>query len=87
MRSSALHRCWQRRALGKERSEEWRAAAGCSRAAFDSGLRRKTRARIVLLTTGNTRSWGFYPIDSSRILAIEVDGRQLGLLFLEAVSL
>jgi hypothetical protein len=30
--------------------------------------------------------WGFYPIDSSRTLAIEVDGQQLGLLFLEAVS-
>jgi hypothetical protein len=30
--------------------------------------------------------WGYYPIDSSRTLAIEVDGQQLGLLFLEAVS-
>jgi hypothetical protein len=33
-------------------------------------------------TTGST--WGYYPIDSSRTLAIEVDGQQLGLLWLEA---
>jgi hypothetical protein len=30
--------------------------------------------------------WGYYPIDSTRTVAIEVDGQQLGLLFLEAVS-
>lgn len=29
--------------------------------------------------------WGCYPIDSSRTLAIEVYGQQLGLLLLEAV--
>ena len=36
-------------------------------------------------TTTQSR-WGYYPIDSSRTLAIEIDGQQLGLLFLEAVS-
>jgi hypothetical protein len=35
-------------------------------------------------TTGST--WGYYPIDGSRTLAIEVDGQQLGLLWLEAQS-
>jgi hypothetical protein len=35
-------------------------------------------------TTGST--WGYYPIDASRTLAIEVDGQQLGLLWLEAQS-
>jgi hypothetical protein len=30
--------------------------------------------------------WGFYPIESSRTLALEVDGQQLDLLFLGAVS-
>jgi hypothetical protein len=30
--------------------------------------------------------WTYFPIDSSVTLAIEVDGQQLGLLFLEAVS-
>jgi hypothetical protein len=29
---------------------------------------------------------GYYPIDSSRTLAFQVDGQKLGLLFLEAVS-
>jgi hypothetical protein len=33
-------------------------------------------------TTAST--WGYYPIDASRTLAIEVDGQQLGLLWLEA---
>ncbi len=37
-------------------------------------------------TTTQSR-WGYDPIDSSRTLAIEIDGQQLGLLFLEAVSL
>jgi hypothetical protein len=32
-------------------------------------------------------SWGYYPIDNSRTLAIEVDGSQLGLMFLEASTL
>lgn len=32
-----------------------------------------------------TTSWGYYPIDSNRMLAIEVDGQALGLLWLEAV--
>jgi hypothetical protein len=32
-------------------------------------------------TTGS--GWGYYPIDGSRTLAIEVDGQQLGLLWLE----
>jgi hypothetical protein len=36
--------------------------------------------------TTTQSSWGFYPIDSSRTLAIEIDGQQLGLMFLEAVS-
>ena len=36
--------------------------------------------------TTTQSGWGYYPIDSSRTLAIEVDGQQLGLLFLEAVS-
>jgi hypothetical protein len=36
--------------------------------------------------TTTQSAWGFYPIDSSRTLAIEVDGQQLSLLFLEAVS-
>jgi hypothetical protein len=36
--------------------------------------------------TTTQSGWGFYPIDSSRTLAVEVDGRQLGLLLLEAVS-
>jgi len=35
-------------------------------------------------TTGS--GWGYYPIDASRTLAIEVDGRQLGLLLLERQS-
>ena len=35
-------------------------------------------------TTGST--WGYYPIDGSRTLAIEVDGQQLGLLWIEAQS-
>ncbi len=30
--------------------------------------------------------WGYYPIDTSRTLAIEVDGQQLGLLLLEHQS-
>ena len=36
--------------------------------------------------TTTQSGWGYYPIDSSRTLAIEVDGQQLGLLFLESVS-
>jgi hypothetical protein len=36
--------------------------------------------------TATQSSWGFYPIDSSRTLATEVGGQQLGLLLLEAVS-
>jgi hypothetical protein len=36
--------------------------------------------------TTTQSGWGYYPIDSSRTIAIEVDGQQLGLLFLEAVS-
>jgi hypothetical protein len=36
--------------------------------------------------TTTQSGWGYYPIDSSRTLAIEVDGQQLGLLLLEAVS-
>jgi hypothetical protein len=32
-------------------------------------------------------SYGYFPIDSRRVLAIEVDGQQLGLLLLEGVSL
>jgi hypothetical protein len=35
-------------------------------------------------TTGS--GWGYYPIDDSRTLAIEVDGQQLGLLLLERQS-
>lgn len=35
-------------------------------------------------TTGST--WGYYPIDASRTLAIEVDGQQLGLMMLEQQS-
>jgi len=35
-------------------------------------------------TTAN--SYGYYPIDSKRVLAIEIDGNQLGLLQLESVS-
>jgi hypothetical protein len=35
-------------------------------------------------TTGST--WGNYPIDASRTLAIEVDGQQLGLMMLEQQS-
>jgi hypothetical protein len=31
-------------------------------------------------------SYGYYPIDSKRVLAIEIDGKQLGLLQLESVS-
>src|ERR1700742_2620789 len=31
-------------------------------------------------------AWGYYPIDNSRTLAIEVDGSQLGLLFLESAA-
>ena len=31
--------------------------------------------------------WGYYPIDNSRTLAIEVDGSQLGLLFLESAAI
>jgi hypothetical protein len=31
--------------------------------------------------------WGYYPIDNARTLAIEVDGNQLGLLWLEASGL
>ncbi|HWZ64863.1 MAG TPA: hypothetical protein VNX02_17730 [Steroidobacteraceae bacterium] len=30
--------------------------------------------------------WGYYPIDNARTLAIEVDGNQLGLLWLEAAA-
>jgi hypothetical protein len=30
--------------------------------------------------------WGYYPIDNARTLAIEVDGSELGLLWLEASS-
>jgi hypothetical protein len=36
-------------------------------------------------TTTNS-GWGYYPIDASRTLAIEVDGQQLGLLLLERQS-
>jgi hypothetical protein len=36
--------------------------------------------------TTTQSGWGYYPIDSSRTLAIEIDGQQLGLLYLEAVS-
>jgi hypothetical protein len=36
--------------------------------------------------TATQSGWGYYPIDSSRTIAIEVDGQQLDLLFLEAVS-
>jgi hypothetical protein len=36
--------------------------------------------------TTTQSTWGYYPIDGSRTLAIQVDGQQLGLLFLEAVS-
>jgi hypothetical protein len=36
--------------------------------------------------TTTQSGWGYYPIDSSRTLAIEVDGQQLGLMFLETVS-
>jgi hypothetical protein len=38
------------------------------------------------MSTASSGGWGYYPIDSSRSIAIEVDGQQLGLLFLEAVS-
>jgi hypothetical protein len=36
--------------------------------------------------TATLSHWGYCPIDSSCTLAIEIDGRQLCLLFLEAVS-
>ena len=36
--------------------------------------------------TTTDSGWGYYPIDASRTLAIEVDGRQLGLLLLERQS-
>jgi len=35
-------------------------------------------------TTGS--GWGYYPIDASRTLAIEVDGQQLGIMLLESQS-
>jgi hypothetical protein len=33
-----------------------------------------------------TDGFGYYPIDASRVLAIEVDGQQLGLLGIEGIS-
>src|ERR1700678_3726573 len=36
--------------------------------------------------TTTQSGWGYYPVDSSLTIAIEVDGQQLGLLFLEANS-
>jgi hypothetical protein len=55
-----------------------------------SGSQDLTNGSLQLMgLSGDTTTqstWGYYPIDSSRTLAIELDGQQLGLLFLEAVS-
>ena len=49
-----------------------------------TGLLSLTGLNGTSFTTAN--SYGYFPIDSTRVLAIEVDGETLGLLILEGVS-
>jgi len=49
----------------------------------DSGTLQLTGLRRDTTTISG---WGYYPIDASRTLAIEVDGQQLGILLLERQS-
>jgi hypothetical protein len=38
------------------------------------------------VTNSGTDGYGYFPIDASRLIAIEVDNNQLGLIYIEAVT-
>jgi hypothetical protein len=62
-------------------------AAGLTAIVSSQDLANGTLQLTGLNGDSTTQSgWGYYPIDGSRTLAIEVDGQQLCLLLLEAVS-
>jgi hypothetical protein len=53
----------------------------------------ETNSNAMLALTGldstaltTSRSYSYFPIDSKRVLAIEIDGQQLGLLILETIN-
>jgi hypothetical protein len=41
---------------------------------------------VAGMTSNTSTGYGYYPIDSRRVIAIEIDGQQLGLMMLEGVQ-